>query len=123
MSLDIKFTRQGLRTLVDIQHAFSKPSLVNLISKTRTWYSVYPFLCDDGIKKSVPHDHLCYHSASLRMPIDDPRDGFFYHTLTLMIDSYNLTLGHIRQHSFKQILYQKLGRKRRMDSSIDVSKS
>ena len=25
------------------------------------------------------------------MPNGDPRDGFFYPTLTLMIDSYNLT--------------------------------
>ena len=24
------------------------------------------------------------------MPIGDPRDGFFYPTLTLMIDTYNL---------------------------------
>ena len=24
------------------------------------------------------------------MPIGDPRDGFFYTTLTLMIDSYNI---------------------------------
>ena len=30
-SFDIKFTRQGLENA--IQHAFSKPSLVNLISK------------------------------------------------------------------------------------------
>ena len=35
MSFDIKFTRQGFGTLVSraIQHAFSKPSLVNVISK------------------------------------------------------------------------------------------
>ena len=32
---------------------------------------------------------VCHHSASLMMPIDGPRDGFFYPTLTLMIVSYN----------------------------------
>ena len=31
---------------------------------------------------------VCHHSASLVMPIGDPRDGFFYPTLTLMIDPY-----------------------------------
>ena len=30
----------------------------------------------------------CHHSASLVMPIGDPRDSKFYPTLTLMIDSY-----------------------------------
>ena len=28
---------------------------------------------------------VCHHSASLVMPTGDPRDGFFYPTLTLMI--------------------------------------
>ena len=28
--------------------------------------------------------------ASLVMPNRDPRDGFFYPTLTLMLDSYNV---------------------------------
>ena len=32
----------------------------------------------------------CHHSASLVMPIGDPRDRFFYPTLILMIDSYIL---------------------------------
>ena len=32
----------------------------------------------------------CHHSASLVMPISDPRDGIFYPTLTLMMNSYNL---------------------------------
>ena len=31
---------------------------------------------------------VCHHSASLVMPIGDPWDGFFYPTLTIMIDSY-----------------------------------
>ena len=33
---------------------------------------------------------ICHHSAYLVMPNGDPRDGFFYPTLTLMIYSYNL---------------------------------
>ena len=33
---------------------------------------------------------ICHHSASLVMPNDDPRDGFFYPTLTLRIDSYRI---------------------------------
>ena len=32
---------------------------------------------------------ICHHSASLMMPNGDPRDGFFYLTLILMIDFYN----------------------------------
>ena len=31
---------------------------------------------------------VCHHSASLVMPNGDPRDRFFYTTLTIMIDSY-----------------------------------
>ena len=38
------------------------------------------------VEKYVSRDHrLSYHSASLEMPIGDPRDGFFYPTLTHMI--------------------------------------
>ena len=33
---------------------------------------------------------VCHHSASLVMPIGDPRDGFFYPTLILMMDPYIL---------------------------------
>ena len=33
---------------------------------------------------------ICHDSASLVMPNGDPRDGFFYPTLKLMIDSYSL---------------------------------
>ena len=35
---------------------------------------------------------VCHHLASLVMPIGDPWDGFFYPTLTVVMDSYNLTL-------------------------------
>ena len=45
-------------------------------------------LCEDGIEKSVPSD---YHLSSL-MPNVNPREGFFYPTLTLMIDSYSLCM-------------------------------
>ena len=31
---------------------------------------------------------VCHHSASLVMPNGDPRDGCFYPTLTLMMDSF-----------------------------------
>ena len=45
------------------------------------------FVFEDGLEKSVTHDHRL---SSLGKPID-PRDRFFYPTLTLMIDSYNFT--------------------------------
>ena len=35
---------------------------------------------------------VCHHSASLVMPKGDPRDGFFYLTLSLMMDSYSTVL-------------------------------
>ena len=37
---------------------------------------------------------LAIDSASLVMPIGDPRDGFFYPSLTLMMDFYNLSSDH-----------------------------
>ena len=40
------------------------------------------------MEKSVPRFPVCHHSASLVMSNGDPRDGLFYPTLTLMIDSY-----------------------------------
>ena len=33
---------------------------------------------------------VCHHSASLMTPNGDPWEGFFYHNLSLMIDSYIL---------------------------------
>ena len=61
------------------------------------WLSVFtlavPLLrysCEGRIEKSVTHDHRLSSSASLAMPNGDPRDGLFYPTLTLMIDSYNI---------------------------------
>ena len=48
-----------------------------------------------GLKNLSLTITVCHHSASLVMPIGDPRDGFFYPTLTLMIDSY-CTSQHMR---------------------------
>ena len=42
---------------------------------------------------------VCHHSASLVMPNGDPRDRFFYPTLTLMIDSYSLIARQTNQHA------------------------
>ena len=47
------------------------------------------YSCEGRKEKSIPQDHLCHHSASLVMPNGDPRDGFFYSTLTLMIVLYS----------------------------------
>ena len=41
-----------------------------------------------------------HHSASLVMPIGDPRGGFFYPTLILMKDTYNLTWVKQRKSRF-----------------------
>ena len=43
---------------------------------------------EDGIENPSLAIAICRHSASLVMPIGDPRDGLFYPTLTLMVDSY-----------------------------------
>ena len=48
------------------------------------------YLCGDGTEKSVPRDH---HLSPLNKPCDAKRcawDGFFYPTLTLMINCYTL---------------------------------
>ena len=44
-----------------------------------------------GYKNPSLEITVCHHSASLVMPNGDPQDGFFYPTLTVMIDSYNMT--------------------------------
>ena len=46
------------------------------------------YLCEGGIENLSLVITTCHHSASLVMPIGDPRDGFFYPTLTFMRDSY-----------------------------------
>ena len=45
----------------------------------------------------------CHHSASLVMPNGDPRDGFFDPTLTLMMDSYILSVTGIGYYHSQQI--------------------
>ena len=53
--------------LTAIQHAFSKPSMINSISKDATWYSIYQFThC--FILQASNYDaifDLCVYSASL----------------------------------------------------------
>ena len=47
-----------------------------------------PFSCEGKIENPSLGITVCHHSASFKMPNGDPVDGFFYPTLTLMIDSY-----------------------------------
>ena len=44
-----------------------------------------------GLKNSSLAITVCHHSLSLVIPFFDPQDGFFYPTLTIMMDSYNPT--------------------------------
>ena len=56
-----------------------------VVSKKKIHYS-----CEDGIEKSVPHDHCLSSFGKPRdAPIGDPRDRFFYPIPTLMMDAYN----------------------------------
>ena len=57
-----------------------------VLSKKKIYYS-----CEGRIEKFVPQDHRLSSLGKPVMPNGDPRDWFFYATLTLMIDSYNLT--------------------------------
>ena len=50
------------------------------------------YSCEDGIENLSLTINVCHHSASLVMPIGDPRNGFFYPTLTLIMDSFIVTL-------------------------------
>ena len=53
----------------------------------------------------VSTQYLCYHSASLVMPNNDPLDRFFYPTLTLMMDLYIIeSYDHNCMFSEKQCL-------------------
>ena len=71
----------------------------------KSWNCVFEFLwepcCGEQEKESIICVRVgyndpslgitaCHHSASLVMPNGDPRDAFFYPTLTLMIDFYSL---------------------------------
>ena len=46
------------------------------------------FSCEGRIENPSLRITVCHYLASLVMPNGDPRDGFFYPTLTLMTDSY-----------------------------------
>ena len=49
------------------------------------------YSCEGRIEKNTSLGiTVCHHSANLMMPNGDPRDGLFYPTLTLLIDSYSL---------------------------------
>ena len=53
--------------------------------------------CEYGMENLSLLITVCHHSASLVMPIGDPRAGLFYPTLILMMDSYILTKVTIRE--------------------------
>ena len=55
------------------------------------------FVLRMGQKNSTLAITVWHHSASLVMLIGDPRDGFFYPTPTLMMDSYILDETHDRK--------------------------
>ena len=95
-------------TLMTDSYSLSKPRDANQWSAGRIFLS-YPHTHDRflesqqaswcqsvilGTDFSILPSHswqILIVSASLVMPISDPRDGFFYPTLTLMTDSYSLS--------------------------------
>ena len=54
------------------------------------------YLCEDEIENLNLTINVCHHSSRLMMPNSGHRDRFFYHTLTLMIDSYNMYIIYFR---------------------------
>ena len=64
-----------------------------LIKKTNGEQEKESIICVRvGLKNMTLGITVCHHSAGLMMPNNDPRDRFFYPSLTLMMDSYNLTV-------------------------------
>ena len=60
----------------------------------------WPHYMYDPWRHCIPRDHRLSSPASLVMPIGDPRDGFLYPTLTLMMDSYSrLIFLHLKRRS------------------------
>ena len=49
-------------------------------------------ICSSGSPFVITQDHNLSSLGRLVIPISNPQDGFFYSTVTLMIDSYKLTL-------------------------------
>ena len=73
----------------EILGVFLKPKMRNLmVSKKKNPL----FLRGWDIKNPSLGITVWHHSASLMMPNGDPRDIFFYHTFTLMMDSYIVRL-------------------------------
>ena len=54
-----------------------------------------------GYKNPTLKITVCHHSASLVMPIRDPRDELFYPILLLMMYSYTLTLDRGFHYSYE----------------------
>ena len=67
-------------------------SIFRIFWKSFSYFFQYKMRYKVVSKKKNPSlvNTVCHHSASLVMPIGDPRDGFFYPTLTLIMDTYSL---------------------------------
>ena len=63
--------------------------------KKRKERKIIHLSCEDGIEQSSLVNTVCHHSAGLVMPIGDPRDGVFYPSLALMMDSYFMEIQFI----------------------------
>ena len=96
------YGRQVTSLYLRTSGAFFKHEMRYLIvSKKKIHYS-----SEGRIENYVPRDHVCHHSASLMMPNGDPRDAFFYPTLTLMVESYILLLnGTVQSFPTKTYLH------------------
>ena len=82
-----------------IRNRYIKPFLTHQIGKKRT-AARWPHYMHDRWRHCIPRDHRLSSPASLVMPIGDPRDGFLYPTLTLMMDSYSrLIFLHLKRRS------------------------
>ena len=67
-----------------------RPKFLKIIKKKKRWWArkIIHYSCI--IHNPFLGITICHHSASLVMPNGDPQDGFYYPTLALIIDSYNL---------------------------------
>ena len=54
------------------------------------------YLCEDEIENLYLTINVCHHSSRLMMQNSDHQDRFFYPSLTLMIDSYNMFIIYFR---------------------------
>ena len=74
--------------MLSIQELLGHKMWYLMVGKQRILY-----FCEDGIENLSLVITLCHHATSLMMSKGDPWDEFFYHILTLTIDSYILYLG------------------------------